>query len=80
MAATAELGTVLINNETDESKLDSAFAELASSLPSRGLVSLTDREQSILNLHDQLAELRLESALLEAQQKLAQGLNMASPI
>lgn len=78
MAVAAELETVHTNNEVDENKLDSAFAELTTSLLSHGVVSFTDREQSILSLHDQLAELRLESALLETQQRLAQGLNMAS--
>lgn len=80
MAATVESGTVLRDRKSDESEIDNSFADLVSSLQSRGLVSLTDREESILGLHDQLSDLRLEYALLEAQQKLAQGLERMSTI
>ncbi|MCJ1250239.1 hypothetical protein MMC30_007465 [Trapelia coarctata] len=72
MAATAESGTGLRDSKSEEAELDSSFAELTNSLPSRGLVSLTYLEKNILSLHDQLGDLCLEYALLEAQQKLAQ--------
>jgi len=77
MAASAKSGTGLRDRESEEMELDSSFADLTNSFPSRGLVSLTDLEKNILSLHDQLGDLRLEYALLEAQQKLAQGLKTA---
>ncbi|MCJ1385642.1 hypothetical protein MMC17_008765 [Xylographa soralifera] len=47
---------------------DNSFADLLRSIPSCDTVLLTDREQDILNLYDQLSDLRLEHALLQAQQ------------
>ena len=73
MAATVESGVGLRDVEPEEGELDSSFANLTNSLPSRGLGSLTDLEKKILSLHDQQVELRLEYALLEAQQKVTLG-------
>ena len=44
-----------------------AFADLARIRQPRDSVSFTETEQKILELYDQLSELRLERALLEAQ-------------
>ena len=43
------------------------FADLAKIRQPRDSVSFTETEQKILELYDQLSELRLERALLEAQ-------------
>ena len=51
-------------NTTDT---DSSFADLLRSTPSHETVLLTDREQEILDLYDQLNDLRLEHALLQVQ-------------
>ena len=44
-----------------------AFADLANIRQPRDSVSFTESELKILELYDQLSELRLERALLEAQ-------------
>jgi hypothetical protein len=57
----------------DDAELDRAFVDVTRSLPSRAPVSFTEPEQKLLDLHDQLEELRLERALLEAQQRVTEG-------
>ncbi|MCJ1282502.1 hypothetical protein MMC26_001825 [Xylographa opegraphella] len=52
------------SNTTDE---DGSLADLLNSIPSHDTVLLTDREQDIVNLYDQLSDLRLEHALLQVQ-------------
>lgn len=54
-------------------EVDGAFVDLALSTSSHDRVPLTEREQGILDLYDQLCDLRLESELLHAQQSYEQG-------
>ncbi|MCJ1417291.1 hypothetical protein MMC32_003633 [Xylographa parallela] len=55
---------------------DSSFADLLKSIPSRDTVLLTDREQDLLNLYDQLSDLRLEHALLQARHNQEQDMEV----
>ena len=54
--------------EPSESEIrDQAFVDIAASISPDG-PTFTDQELLVLSLYDQLHELRLEHALLEAQQ------------
>ena len=56
-----------------DKEVDESFAEFAKRLPSREPVTFTERETRILEIYDQLMELRLEGALLDAQSNLGRG-------
>lgn len=58
---------------TDTTSWDKAFADIATSTASRDRVSFTEQERRVLDRHDQLGELRLERALLEAEKGLLQA-------
>ena len=55
------------NGTSQDKDVADAFANLANTRQPRDSVSFTETEQKILELYDQLSELRLERALLEAQ-------------
>jgi len=56
------------SGEPDTIDIDSCYIDLMNSIPSRDPVLCADHEQDIVNLYDQLSDLRLECALLQAQQ------------
>ena len=56
----------MVEQSEDEFR-DQAFVDIAASI-SQDAPTLTEREELVLSLYDQLHELRLEQALLEAQQ------------
>ena len=62
-----------MNNAEDQTQgIDSAYVEFAESIPLDTVV-FSARELQLLELYDQLQELRLEHALLEAQNTVAIG-------
>ena len=46
---------------------DSQFVDLSECILSHDLINMTDHERSIVELHDQLNEIRLERTLLNVQ-------------
>ena len=56
-----------------EDEIDGSFASLARVPSSRGKITFSERETKILELYDELAEIKLEIALLEAQDRITEG-------
>jgi hypothetical protein len=67
------MATVL-SDVNPQQEVDLAFANISPAFASRDPLSLTEQESRILALHDQLGELKLEQALLEAQLSVKQGI------
>ncbi|MCJ1389113.1 hypothetical protein MMC18_001967 [Xylographa bjoerkii] len=59
--------------ESNTVDMENSYTDLLRSIPSREPVRFTAREQDIVNLYDQLSDLRLECALLQAQQNKGRG-------
>ena len=67
MAHVAPNDTHRSANSSSEN-MDKSYMSLLKSISPPDPVLLIDREQDIVNLFDQLSELRLENALIQAQQ------------
>ena len=66
-AAVMNSASIPENSLSQDKDVADAFADLAKIRQPRDRVSCTETEQKILELYDQLSDLRLERALLEAQ-------------